>query len=162
MLPPLLRVLASAATRGPAEAAARQIEGITLNLKMLSESSAAVASSLVHALWGCANEARPSILELLSTIAASEDDFYGKEAVGPVSLADCMQYIDMGFPLYCEVLEASDDESEVVSAIDLVTCCGDSNPFLKPIAKYVLEVARGRYSSSDLAELIDNSIAGLC
>ena len=156
-----LRKLAAATSDGDAELAFRRIEAATLDLGRLSESSAAVASCLVHALWRCSNEAEGYILELLSLIAAGDDDYPESESLGDVSYAECMRSVELGFPAYCEVLERSTDESRIVSSIDLVSLCGVSNSSLKPAARYALEMAKTRDLLSKHIELIDNSIAEL-
>lgn len=161
MLAPELRKLAAATTRGDADMAFRRVEGATLDLGRLSESSAAVASCLVHALWKCSDEAEGYILELLSLIAGAESDYPESESLGHVSYEECMRSVELGFPVYCEVLELSSDESLIVSAIDLVALCGASNPSLRPAARYVLESAKTRGPSSKHAELIENSLAEL-
>jgi hypothetical protein len=161
MLAPELRKLAVATTREYAELAFRRIEGATLDLGRLSESSTAVASCLVHALWKCSDEAEGYILELLSLIAGAEDDFPENESLGQVSHTECMRSVELGFPVYCEVLERSVDESRIVSAIDLVSLCGVSNISLRPAARYALEMAKTRDPSSKHTELIENSISEL-
>jgi hypothetical protein len=161
MLAPELRKLAVATTREYAELAFRRIEGATLDLGRLSESSTAVASCLVHALWKCSDEAEGYILELLSLIAGAEDDFPENESLGQVSHTECMRSVELGFPVYCEVLERSVDESRIVAAIDLVSLCGVSNISLRPAARYALEMAKTRDPSSKHTELIENSISEL-
>lgn len=119
-LPDAIRALVYAESIDEAEAAYWRLDNVTILQGRLSQSSAAVASSLTCGLHSASGPGRSYILDLLAQISGGYEDHVDIESVGPISRQICMEGIIAGFDTYCAILNSEGNSS----CVDLVLMCG--------------------------------------
>jgi len=135
--------LSRAGGREVALDAARRVERVVFAQGLLSETSTALASSLVHCLWRCSDYSEDIILGLLSDISAAVVSEEDPGVYGPASEVECMKEIILGYPAYVEILETSATLDSRTAYIDLILMCGLFSGDLRHRSVYFLESAQG-------------------
>jgi hypothetical protein len=151
-----IRELAYADSRERALDAAHRIERVTFAQGLLSQ-----ASSLVNCLWRCSDYSEDLVLGLLSDLSGAVASEEEPSVYGPVSQAECMREISLGYPAYVEILETGSALDSRTACIDLILMCGLFNRELRSRSVYFLESARGLLGLEGQARLIAASIEEL-
>jgi hypothetical protein len=158
-MPDAIRDLLSAATTSEADRCRALIEGMILMQGAICEACPAVATCLVSGISPASAPGRAGALDILAQIGSGFQYGPEREAVGYVSIDDCITVIGQGFQCYCRLLMEGESIEEQVSCIDLVAICGHHDPRKKDIAITVLLDALNLPRLRPVRQLISASIA---
>ena len=148
LLPDAVRILRSAESRADAEFALRRLEQELPLGEGPTEVSAAVASVLVHCLWGCSAVAIDLVLGALADLAAGFSEGDPHDPAQASLRRDVLREICRGFVAYVETMETAGSDDIRTACIDLVAACGGADAGLRDRAIYFLDalLADERYT----------------
>jgi hypothetical protein len=156
-LPDAIRSLVRADSDDEADAAYWAIDNVTLVQGRLSQSSVAVAASLVAGLGVSTRLAKGYIIDLLAQISGGYDDHVDLASVGPVSWSDCMREIAEGFDVYLTMLDVEGNSS----CVDLILMCATFDPALRARAVETFQHILSSGDFPDIQDLVAASLAEL-
>ncbi|GAA0976678.1 hypothetical protein GCM10009555_036580 [Acrocarpospora macrocephala] len=160
-LPDAIRALVGATDKESARSAYWCIDNVALLDGCLTQSAAAVTSTVVQALSRLSTPSLAYALELLAQISGGYVHEPAEQGLGPISVEECVREISLTFPFLCELLETSSNSQIRASCVDLITACGRYERALKERARHVLSSALELPEMQSHRELIVNSLRDL-
>jgi hypothetical protein len=160
-LPDAIRQLCAASDRQTAELAVSRISRLLPVREVLSQSSVATASALVHGLWRCDDAVVDLVLGLLADIAAGFEEGESEDAEYSAIHSECLQEISLGFVSYVELLETGSNLDARTACVDLITASGLAVAWLTRRAAFFLEHASRLPGMQNCATVIENSLSDL-